>query len=58
MDANFRLRSKIRGVGTTDVLLNPGMAYFVQPEPYADFIKTAVDEDEASSYRYGSNLVH
>lgn len=54
MDANFRLRSKIRGVGTTDVLLDPGMAYFVKPEPYADFIKSAVDEDEVSSRFYVS----
>lgn len=46
MDANFRLRSKIRGIGTNDVLLNGGMAYFVKPEPYAEFIATAVDETD------------
>lgn len=54
MDANFRLRSKVRGVGTTDVLLNPGMAFFVKPEPYAAFIKTAIDEDEVLSDLYSS----
>lgn len=48
MDANFCLRSKIRGIRTTNVVLNPGMAYIVTPEPYADFIKIAVDEDEVS----------
>lgn len=43
MDANFRLRSKIRGTGALDITLNPGWAYFVDNKPYADFIKDYVD---------------
>lgn len=43
MDANFRLRSKIRGTGALDTTLNPGWAYFVDNQPYADFIKDYVD---------------
>lgn len=46
MDANFRLRSKLRGVGLTDITLNSGLAYFVDNKPYADFIKDYVDQEE------------
>jgi len=46
MDANFRLRSKLRGLQFKDPTLTPGWAYFVNNGPYADFIKDYVDQDE------------
>lgn len=47
MDANFRLRSKLRGV-TSDPMLGAGLAYFVDHQPYAPFIAKYVDEAEVS----------
>jgi hypothetical protein len=46
MDANFRLRSKLRGLQSKDPTLTPGWAYFVNNGSYADFIKDYVDQDE------------
>ena len=46
MDANYRLRSKMRGLQTKDPTLALGWAYFVNNGPYADFIKEYVDQDE------------
>lgn len=46
MDANFRLRSKMRGIASNDTVLNSGMAYFVANKPYAEFIANYVDEEE------------
>ncbi|KIM82772.1 hypothetical protein PILCRDRAFT_7683 [Piloderma croceum F 1598] len=46
MDANFRLRSKLRGLQSKDPTLMPGWAYFVNNGPYSDFIKDYVDQDE------------
>lgn len=53
MDTNFRLRSKLRGIGTTDTTLNSGMAYFVDNKPYTEFIKDYVDEEEVCA-RYAT----
>lgn len=50
MDANFCLRSKIRGASTQDPTLGPGWSYFVDYLPYSDFIKNYVDEEEASTH--------
>jgi len=46
MDANFRLRSKLRNLNSKDPTLTPGWAYFVKYGPYAEFIKDYVDQDE------------
>jgi hypothetical protein len=50
MDANFRLRSKLRGLQSKDPTLMPGWAYFVNNGPYADFIKDYVDQDEVCCF--------
>lgn len=47
MDANFRLRSKIRGIHA-DPHLSPGWAYFVDPEPYGAFVADYADDDDVS----------
>lgn len=45
MDANFRLKNKLRGL-LTDPSLSPGWAYFVDHIPYAKFVaEAAADED-------------
>lgn len=43
MDANFRLRSKIRGINV-DPSLCPGWAYFVENAPYAECMAKAADD--------------
>ena len=48
MDANFRLKSKLRGKGGKDHTLGAGWSYFVHNGPYSDFIKDYVDQDEVS----------
>ncbi|KAF7965306.1 hypothetical protein HWV62_44514 [Athelia sp. TMB] len=48
MDANFRLRSKIRGT-QSDPHLSPGWAYFVAPAPYGAFVAGYADDDDISS---------
>ncbi|KZP13327.1 hypothetical protein FIBSPDRAFT_913099 [Athelia psychrophila] len=45
MDANFRLRSKLRGI-SVDPHLSPGWSYFVNHAPYATFIADYVDQVE------------
>src|ERR1700734_383534 len=49
MDANFRLRSKLRGAHNKNHTLGPGWSYFVNNGPYADFIKDYVDQEEVSA---------
>lgn len=46
MDANFRLRSRLRGTWQRDPTMAPGWAYFVENGSYADFIKNYVDVEE------------
>lgn len=53
MDANFRLQSKLRGISKSDTTLNAGMAYFVDNEPYKNFIKDYVDVEEVC-FHYAS----
>lgn len=48
MDANFRLRSRLRGTWNRDPSMAPGWAYFVENGSYADFIKNYVDVEEVS----------
>jgi hypothetical protein len=45
MDANFRLKSRLRGINK-EPALGLGWAYFVDNGPYSDFIKEYVDEEE------------
>ena len=46
MDANFRLRSRLRGTINKEPTLGLGWAYFVDNKPYSDFIKDYVDQEE------------
>lgn len=48
MDANFRLKSRLRGSLARDPALGPGFAYFVDYAPYAKFIHNYVDQEEVS----------
>lgn len=48
MDANYRLRSKLRGI-ITDPHLSPGWSYFVDHVPYAKFVANYIDQAEVSS---------
>lgn len=47
MDANFRLRSKLRGINS-DPILGAGLSYFIDHAPYAPFIAQYVDEADVS----------
>jgi hypothetical protein len=49
MDANFRLKSRLRGAMNKEPMLGLGWGYFVNNEPYSDFIKDYVDEEEVCS---------
>ena len=46
MDANFRLKSRLRGTTDKAPALGMGWSYFVDNGPYSDFIKGYVDEAE------------
>ncbi|KZP14909.1 hypothetical protein FIBSPDRAFT_751237, partial [Athelia psychrophila] len=48
MDANFRLKSKLRGL-VTDPSLSPGWAYFVDHVPYSKFVAEAADDEDVST---------
>ena len=50
MDANFRLKSRLRGSLARDPALGPGFAYFVEYAPYARFISHYVDQEDVSRY--------
>ncbi|KAL6302867.1 hypothetical protein BKA93DRAFT_818322 [Sparassis latifolia] len=45
-DANFRLSNCVHARNQHDLWLAPGLAYFVHNEPYADYIKKFVDQEE------------
>lgn len=49
MDANFRLKSRLRGPVARDPSLGPGLAYFVEYGPYVEFIRDYIDEEEVST---------
>lgn len=49
MDANFRLKSRLRNSAKQEPMLGLGMSYFVDNGPYADFIKDYVDQGEVCS---------
>lgn len=46
MDANFRLKSRLRSSAKKEPMLGLGMSYFVHNDLYADFIKGYVDKTE------------
>lgn len=57
-DANFRLKNRIRHSKYEDPCLAPGMAYFVDNKPYAEFIaKYAATQDDVSWMR-PSHVAH
>lgn len=45
LDANFRLKSKERGI-KTDPALGSGLAYYVEEGKYQDYLKTCTDQTE------------
>jgi hypothetical protein len=49
MDANFRLKSRLQAAINKEPRLGLGWGYFVNNEPYFDFIKDYVDEEEVCS---------
>lgn len=48
MDANFRLKSRLRGPVARDPALGSGFAYFVEYEAYTAFIRNYVDDEDVS----------
>lgn len=46
MDANFRLKSRLRAAISKEPALGLGWTYFVDHGPYSEFIKDYVDEEE------------
>lgn len=50
MDANFRLKSKLRGI-VNDPTLSPGWAYFVDHAPYSKFVAEAADDEDVSTFQ-------
>lgn len=46
MDANFRLKNRLRSTTNKELTLGMGWSYFVDNSPYSDFIKNYIDEDE------------
>lgn len=50
MDANFRLKSRLRGPASRDPPLGPGFSYFVEYDAYAAFILNYVDEEDVRIY--------
>ena len=57
MDANFRLRNRLRNATNREPSLGLGWAYFVNNGPYSDFIKDYVDEKEVCIYIEGTGLL-
>ena len=46
MDANFRLKSRLRSTINKEPTLGIGWSYFVDNGPYSSFIKDYIDGDE------------
>jgi hypothetical protein len=46
MDANFRLKSRLRGTINKEPTLGLGWSYFVDDAPYSNFIKDYIDQKE------------
>jgi hypothetical protein len=59
MDANFRLKSRLRGPVNKEPTLGMGWSYFVDNGPYSDFIKDYVDQEEVCVYNeYWSRVTY
>ena len=50
MDANYRLKSRLRASINKEPMLGIGWSYFVNNGPYSDFLKDYVDENEVRIY--------
>lgn len=46
MDANFRLKSRLRNTTNAELTLGMGWSYFVDNRPYSEFIKNYIDKEE------------
>ena len=60
MDANFWLKSRLRGSINRELTLGLGWSYFVNNGPYSDFIKDYINEDEvriSDKYMYDSEPI-
>ncbi|KAJ7050750.1 hypothetical protein C8F01DRAFT_1263635 [Mycena amicta] len=49
LDANFRMKNRIRPKERNDPPLGPGLGFFVAPGPYKEHIKNYVTEDDVST---------
>lgn len=50
MDANFRLKNRLRGGSKTDPGLGTGWAYFVPDKQYREHILNHVTQEEVSNW--------
>ncbi|KAJ7053016.1 hypothetical protein C8F01DRAFT_955086, partial [Mycena amicta] len=48
VDANFRMKNRIRAKERSDPPLGPGLGFFVASDPYKDHIKNYVTEEDVS----------
>lgn len=46
MDANFRLKNRAHKNDHEDPRLSPGWSYFVAPDPFEQFLKTYVHQED------------
>lgn len=51
LDANFRLKSKERGI-KSDPALGSGLAYYVEEEKYQEYLKTCSDQTEVFNFEF------
>lgn len=58
MDANFRLKSRLRTTLNREPTLGLGLSYFVDHGKYTDFVKNYVDQEEVGIFHRGSFNVH
>ncbi len=49
VDANFRLKNRMRRNERSDPSLGPGWAYMLSDEPYKDHLKSYVSEADVST---------
>jgi hypothetical protein len=52
MDANFRLNNRLRSSDEKDPGLGAGFSYFVEPEPYSDWVLKHANQEEVCSVVY------
>ncbi|KAJ7066079.1 hypothetical protein C8F01DRAFT_1248123 [Mycena amicta] len=49
VDANFRMKNRIRAKERSNPSLGPGLGFFVLPDPYKEHIKNYVTEEDVST---------